>query len=298
MLSATIEEGDEHSLTFPLYTSPKIDGIRCICHPELGPVSRSLKPIPNEYIRQFLSHPLLKGLDGELVVNYQEGEKVNFQGVYSGVMTSSGRPDFTYLVFDYVSQVLPYHDRNRKIGKILEEYSVLNNTSESLRILQVTQLQVDSWKEVLSRESYYLDLGYEGLMVRSISAPYKFGRSTLKQQYLMKLKRFKDTEAVVVGIEPLMRNMNEAVINELGLQERSSHKGNKVADELMGRLEVEHPEFGRFFVGSGFDETLRRKIWNNPQQYIGRLVTIKYLTHGMKEGGKPRHPIFKSFRED
>src|SRR5688572_14503491 len=118
MLAATIKDIKE--LTFPLLASPKLDGIRCVILNGKA-VTRNLKPIPNDFIRNFLeSHPELDGLDGELMLNdppapkkieIEEGEGgLDFNHVQSAVMSSDGEPDFYYAVFDY-------HNDCAKIGR-------------------------------------------------------------------------------------------------------------------------------------------------------------------------------------
>ena len=46
-------------------------------------------------------------------------------------------------------------------------------------------------------------------MLRDPSSLYKQGRHTLKSQALMKLKKFYDDEAKVIGFEEKMHNNNE-----------------------------------------------------------------------------------------
>src|SRR5436190_19600373 len=99
MLAAPMDSTDILNLQRPLIISPKVDGIRCVVHPELGPVTRSLKPIRNTYIRQYLNIPMLKGLDGELIVGEITAPDV-FNRTTSAVMTEVGSPDFAYYVFD------------------------------------------------------------------------------------------------------------------------------------------------------------------------------------------------------
>lgn len=53
-------------LRFPLLASPKLDGMR-VSITERGPVTRGLRSLPNERLREYLSRPALVGLDGELV---------------------------------------------------------------------------------------------------------------------------------------------------------------------------------------------------------------------------------------
>ncbi|KKL60017.1 hypothetical protein LCGC14_2209470, partial [marine sediment metagenome] len=54
MLAATVAYDDLEKVEWPVLCSPKIDGIRCLIHPELGPVTRSFKPLPNEHVRERL----------------------------------------------------------------------------------------------------------------------------------------------------------------------------------------------------------------------------------------------------
>ena len=41
-------------------------------------------------------------------------------------------------------------------------------------------------EEVLAKDKEYVDSGYEGLVIRDPNAPYKYGRSTVKEGYLLK----------------------------------------------------------------------------------------------------------------
>ena len=40
------------TIKYPKYASLKLDGIRCIFHPDHGMVSRSLKQIPNKQLQE------------------------------------------------------------------------------------------------------------------------------------------------------------------------------------------------------------------------------------------------------
>src|SRR6187549_2369059 len=83
---------------YPVMVSAKLDGIRCL-GTDNGPVSRTLKNIPNKYVRRMLSQALYSGLDGELIVGSPTAEDV-FQQTTSGIMSVQGEPDFKWLVFD------------------------------------------------------------------------------------------------------------------------------------------------------------------------------------------------------
>ena len=131
-------------------------------------------------------------------------------------------------------------------------------------------------------------------MLRHPRAPYKFGRSTLKQQGLIKVKRFKDDEAIITGFVALERNTNPITKDAYGLSKRSSHKSGKIPDDLLGKLLVKHPTYGEFAIGSGFDVDTRKEIWQNQNKYLAKTVAFKFQPHGTMNA--PRAPIFKGFR--
>lgn len=292
MLSATLTTEEFPKLQFPMYCSSKLDGIRCCVHPTLGPVTRTLKPIPNKYIFNCLKHKALAGLDGELIVGSAVAKDV-CNTTQSAVMSYDGEPEFTYYVFDHFLDFDYTYDRRLDIV-----YDQVNAFTPDFpfQVLFLSQELVRSIDSVIAYEESCHELGYEGAMVRSPTAPYKFGRATLKQQYLMKLKRFEDAEATIIGFEALERNTNEPTKDAFGLQKRSSHQAGKIADNLLGKLHVTADPWGEFDVGSGLDTQLRTEIWNNQDKYKGATITFKYLPYGSKL--KPRHPIFKGFRHD
>ena len=115
----------------------------------------------------------------------------------------------------------------------------------------------------------------------------------------MKLKRFETAEAIVVGFEPLMRNNNEAKINELGHQVRSHSKCGMVADDTLGRFVVRGINNGfdgvEFRLGSGLNQAQRDCFWENKEKLVGKVIEYKYQNHGIKDA--PRTPIFLRFRD-
>ena len=83
-------------LRYPIYTQPKLDGIRVIVKDGVV-YSRSLKAIANKHVQSLFGH--LHGLDGELIVGNPTAHNV-FQKTTSGVMSKDGEPDVTLYVFD------------------------------------------------------------------------------------------------------------------------------------------------------------------------------------------------------
>jgi len=295
LLAASIENNQQlESLTYPMIASPKVDGIRCVVHPSLGPVTRSLKPIRNKTIRDKLNWEHIWGLDGEIVSGPITAPDV-FNRTTTAVMTMDGEPKFEFHVFDTMCLDLLYEARVRSVWARAIE---CQDKYGSKFVKSLPWVVVANPQGVLEAEITWLSLGFEGIMLRSCYGPYKHGRSTLKEQTLLKLKRFKDAEAIITGYEPLYSNQNPQTRNSQGLAERSDHKAGKVQIETLGNLVVRDVagQYGSFSIGSGFDQSLRDQIWNNRDGYLGKRITFKYQEVSIKE--KPRFPIFKGFRPD
>lgn len=268
--------------------SPKIDGIRAlVVNGQL--VSRTMKPIRNYHTQALFGRPELEGLDGELVVG-NPWDKNLMQQTSSGVMSYAGRPAVSFHVFDKWNEYKGFGFRIAATNELAWK------TNQPVAI--VLHKLVRSYEQLLEMETEYLSLGYEGVMLRHPNGPYKQNRSTLKEAYLVKVKRFEDSEAIVTGAAPLYRNLNAATIDERGYTKRSHSLDGKAPDDLLGTLTVRDISSGQeFSVGSGFTETQRRELWaQGIDNLLGRIVKYKsFKNAGVKDA--PRHPIFLGFRD-
>lgn len=89
-------------------------------------------------------------------------------------------------------------------------------------------LGVPSLEKLNEVNDGFIKEGYEGTILRSPSGLYKYGRSTVKEAYLLKMKIFQDEEFEVVGFIEMNHNRNEATKDALGNTERSSHRENMI----------------------------------------------------------------------
>jgi len=284
MLAASIDDEQLENLDFPVLVSPKLDGIRCLVHPELGPVTRKFKHVPNAHIRRTLDTKECCGLDGELMLSRNS----DFNSIQSAVMTRDGEPNFSFWVFDDFSvPEIPFYQRLESMAARVAKMGG--------RFVTVKHTECWTAEGVQACALRYVRAGFEGLMIRHPDGPYKEGRSTLKQGWLIKFKNFADAEGRIIGYEELMHNDNPQERDELGYAKRSSHKENQVPAGMLGALILE-TEWGELRVGSGFDHELRRRIWERREEFLGDTVTFKYQKHGMLE--KPRFPIFLRFRDE
>lgn len=280
MLAETLKSLDQ--VRYPVACTPKLDGVRCVIHPKLGPVSRKLKPIPNDHVRSLLA-TLPPYLDGELMIPGAQ----NFGEVSSAIMRKDGEPNFEYWMFDCFRWPTVRYDQ--RVDQMIELCLGVPGWAKLLppRVIAYPEDLIDYEQRLLAR-------GYEGVMLRDPSGPYKFGRSTLKQGWLLKLKRFADAEAEVVGVEEMQHNQNEQENDNLGYAKRSSRKAGQVAAGVLGALICRRPDGLEFRIGSGFTAEQRAQLWASRDALTGRLVTYRYQPVGAKDA--PRFPTYQGLR--
>ena len=280
MLSHTIT--DTSAVKCPVLVSQKLDGIRCLIIDGVA-VSRNLKPIRNEFVQSVIGTPKYNGLDGELIVGATFAKDC-YRVTNSGVMSKDGEPDFTYHVFDrWDMPGVGFSDR-------------LTATQGGYRVQRVPHHWAYCEADLLRIEEALLAKGAEGVMVRSLDGTYKYGRSTMREGTLGKLKRFSEDEFLIVDFEERFHNANPATVNALGHTERSMHVENMIGRGDLGALVLETSDGKRFTAGSGFDDATRREIWGNKEKYVGRWAKVKHFPIGVKD--LPRFPVFMGFRDE
>lgn len=284
--------GDMSKLALPVYATPKLDGVRALMiHGKL--TSRKWKAIPNDHVRDTLERRLPDWMDGELMLVKSRDENGvvqsyhKFNQVSSAVMRSTGEPDFVYMVFDMVADELTetYHDRM----EFLRKWFGMQPAKVLQCVALVDYTKIETLEELERYEEWAVTEGFEGVMVRTPNSPYKCGRSTEKEGWLLKIKRFIDAEATVVGFTEEFKNNNVAEKDAFGRTKRSSHKANKIGKGVMGNLICTMPGCTQFEIGTGFDHAERREIWENQDKYKGKLVKFRYQKIDKDK------PLFSSF---
>lgn len=278
---------DLDNVRFPVFASPKLDGIRAsVVGGKL--LSRSLKPIPSRYISSMLSDHSLEGFDGELIVGSPTSPTV-YRDTVSGVMAEDKTPDFRYYVFDL------WNSPSRFASRRLD----LAHRARLDCMIRVEHQQLDNREQLDKYEALQVAMGYEGIMLADPDATYKFGRATTKGGELLKVKRFVDSEAEVIGVEEEMFNGNEAQTNELGRTKRSTAKAGLVGKSTMGALIVRDVTTKvEFNIGTGFTAEDRASWWawflRQDEKTPKPIVKYKFFPVGVKD--KPRHPVYLGLR--
>lgn len=291
LMPSNVESTDENilrameKLRYPVLATLKMDGIRAIKLNDL--VSRTLKPIPNVSIRR-RAMKLPAGFDMELW-----NPELSYDQVESIVMSREHKDSdlIQFHVLDWFCED-SYWVRMNKIYPYKSFWGV-----QWSDVVFDTPIEYRDANTLL----YYFkrieeDCG-EGICFRTPNSPYKQGRSTLKEQYLVKLCRYLQSEAEVLWLEEQMENANETKRNAVGAMDRSSHQHNMYGKDTLGSMHVRDIKTGQCFsVGTGFTDKLRKEIWTNPEQYIGKTIVYRHKPHGQKL--LPRSPIFKGWRKE
>jgi ATP dependent DNA ligase domain. len=294
-------------LPFPLICSPKVDGIRCVTLDRADgsghqclPVSRNHLRIRNDHVYEQIASLCPPGLDGELVYGSGSLTAHKFNVTSSMLTRSYGEPAFTYCIFDYC----PSWQDSRWIKKgIVTKYETRLKMLNDLDFRGLpdfcTVLSHRVCGNVEAVQEYHDECvsgGYEGICIRTRHSPYKFGRSTLREGWLIKMKTFVDSEAEIIGFTERMHNSNPHMDHYETTKRRHTNQAGMVPTGMMGSLKVRDLQTGvEFELGTGFDEMTRVQIWIRQEDYLGRIVKYKHQPHGQHE--KPRMPVFLGFRD-
>jgi hypothetical protein len=293
LLPSNVEHTNENilvameKLKYPVIATLKKDGIRAIKLGELA--SRTLKRIPNISIQK-RAEKIEKYIDMELFnpdLQYDEIESI----VMSKEHPDSDKIEFHLL--DYYTGYAPsmrYIDRLRSAMDWAISFRYEDVICPNTFLCHTPLELLNVFRSCEQQEG-------EGICFRTLNSPYKQGRSTLKEQYLIKLARFVRDELTITGFKEQMMNTNAEKRNALGYMNRRKTVGG-VGKNTLGAFICKAKDGTTVDVGTGVGLTdkLRKDIWTNRDCYFGKQITIKHKPHGAKN--KLRSPIFVGFREE
>lgn len=286
---------DLTKLRYPCLVSPKIDGVKLVRFD--GQLKgRSFKQYRNKHLNTMFDKPEYEGFEGEVIIGNNAHSQDLCRTTTSAVNSFEGEPTYTWCLFDYVTEQLVDLSYSVRIEMLLAHINSLDFDTSNLRLVNSEVCHNEA--ELLASEAMWLEQGYEGIIIRDGDSKYKQGRATTNSQEVLRLKRFTDSEAVIIGFTEEMYNGNEATIDELGRTSRSSHQNNMIGKNTLGSLLVRDCTTGvEFGIGSGFDDAMRLTVWENREVYLSMIVKYKFFDKGTKDG-VPRFPTFLSFRSE
>ena len=245
----------KEKVNYPVYSQPKLDGIRCIVRVD-GMWSRTGKKIISApHIFESMKHlfevdPNLI-FDGEL---YADKFANDFNAICSLVKKTKptehdlleSAKAIQYHIYD-----LPSHNANFSIR--MEELSKIN-LPECCVVVLTDFVKTES--ELMELYGKYVNDGYEGQMVR-LDNKYENKRS----KYLLKHKSFVDKEYTILGVKE-------------GVGKLEGKAGALIFDGFESSINGNHQYL--------------EEIWMRRNELIGKEATVKYFN--LTPDGQPRFP--------
>jgi DNA ligase-1 len=270
------------------FVSRKLDGCRCICiinedgeptyFSRAGNEFMTLKNLDAEIISLGLKNMVI---DGEICILDANGNE-NFQGIIKEIK----RKDHTIEnPFFYMFDLLTMEEFINKEGTTT--FGIRNVQLDNL-FFQREFTKIDYLPQTILLDERMLtyhvvqakENGWEGLMLRK-DAPYQGKRSN----DVLKVKQFYDAEYVVVDIEYAV---NRVIVD-----------GKEVAEMMMRNVVIEHKGY-RVQVGSGFSHEQKRFYFENPNEILGKQITVQYFEETKNQNGgiSLRFPTVKAIYEN
>jgi DNA ligase-1 len=263
-------------VSYPVRVEPKLDGLRCIAIKHGGVVTmftRSGSPIETlPTIKAALESSPWDDfvLDGEAMGrDWNESASV--------VMSHKTAKDDSGMVYN-VFDAMAFDDwrdqfSDTDLKERVELVAELVSTTDDSHVVAVSGRTVNSQVELMKFYSETMEKGYEGIMVKRLSAPYIFKRS----DSVLKLKPVTTYEGVIVG-------------------HYEGNRGSK-REGLWGGFQVLMPNGVVTKCGGGFNDKIRAEISINPDAWIGKIVELEgqpdpLTPDGLTADGKVRFPVF------
>ena len=267
------------------YVSRKIDGARCVAIVDHNGDTTFYSRTGKEFDTLGVVRDGIKNLDitnvvfdGELCLVDDDGNE-DFQGVMKQLKKKDHTiPNPSFKIFDMIT-----HDEfYSKKGEKNRPYSIrYNNLREVMRDNTCACLSVLG-QELIKDDTHFAewtkrgnDYGWEGVMLRA-DEPYKGKRS----KDLLKVKKFFDDEYTVTAISvgPF----------------RYIKDGQECEEEMLSNVRIQHKGYN-VDVGSGFTIAERQHFYQNPNDIIGKTITVQYFeeTNNQDGGISLRFPTLK-----
>jgi DNA ligase-1 len=258
---------EKHVITEKWIIEPKLDGLRLVVVNGV-PFTRNGKKLlsVDHIVKQLPFGGSGWVFDGECM-----GSGIEFDEISGNARAHESCEDLVYCVFDVIDydqwldkDTQPLCQRKADLALLLK------NERPNVEVVPWDFVGEDlSFAFLSTIRDGYIDMGFEGAMLKDSNVSYQFKRS----DSLLKLKTFKELDGVISGVQ----------------EGRGKHRGR------LGALLVDHQGVTTK-VGSGFSDSFRETLWNKKESIIGKMVEVQY--QNMTPDGRLRFPVFVRMRPD
>ena len=276
MLACDMKNKSFDSVSFPIYIQPKLDGIRMMARnssdDELVLLSRRKTTIPfMAHIRKQLLELYKRYgkttimLDGELYVHGMKLQEITPMVSVNRKQPHPNEHIIQYHIFDIIDTEISF---SKRLAMLLDLKKIIEEHKLHTLIIVETE-HVTSGHAIQELYESYMLREYEGLMIR-YDVPYEMKRT----KYLLKYKQFITEEATITGYSVGRGKEKDVIFFTI-----KDMRGN-VMENLRPR---------------GTFEQRKYLLENNPDQLIGKEVTIQYQE--LSIDNIPRFPVVLAIRD-
>ena len=263
------------------FVSRKLDGVRC-----LTVIDENGEPkFFSRQGKEFLTLDNLKTdikalglkntvLDGEVCIVNDNGDED-----FAGIIKEIKRKDHVIKTpFYWMFDMLTMEEFSSKKSKSVfaERIANLQRISKESKFIGVLDQWIGSDKVFSEMMAESKAGGWEGLMLRK-NETYKGKRST----DILKVKQMFDDEYIVVDLE---NDIHRVIVD-----------GAEVEELMLKNVIIEH-KGNQVRVGSGFSHEQRRHYFENPNEILGKQITVQYFEESQSKSGEYslRFPVIKA----
>ena len=270
------------------FVSRKLDGVRCLTVIDANGEPKFFSRQGKEFLTLDNLKTDIKALglkntvlDGEVCILDENGNED-----FAGIIKEIKRKDHTIATpFYWMFDMLDMQDFNSKtsevtFGQRIADLNALFNTS---KLKLYSPLLIGVLPQKIGNDQVFSEMmaeskagGWEGLMLRKDST-YKGKRSN----EILKVKQMFDDEYTVVDLE---NDVHRVIVD-----------GSEVEELMLKNVIIEH-KGNRVHVGSGFSHEQRRHYFANPNEILGKQITVQYFEESQSKSGEYslRFPVIKA----
>ena len=271
-MAAKVYDDYRDRISYPLYSQPKLDGVRCISALDGNRIIKYSRDL-NEWIGYdyfddvlmplFRKYPNLH-IDGEL---YKHGK--HLQEITGVARSEEKKFTLRYYIFDCFVPSKPSL-------KFSERQEILDELEYNKYVVRVPTILLENERECDRAYKKYLQDSYEGQMIR-VDAPYAISQHKEKRsEFLLKRKKKYDAEYKLVDVECGTRGA--AIGAFIGVFITANGYKFKASPKDMSFAKMREL----------YQDSLDGK-------FIGKMATIQY--DDLSKDGVPLRPKFLAFRE-
>ena len=214
--------------------------------------------------------------DGELLMNDNEGRWTSgerFQQTSKQVSAKGQAHDVAFHIFD----ALPYDEfvNGSSSDTYTKRREFIDSIDENELVKVVPVLGACTKAEISTWSDFATENNWEGVMLNVPNARYE----TKRHKGLLKVKKMHTADLMIVGFEEAIDGKNRGGLKSLIVQLDDENTVN---------------------VASGLTEEQRVDIWANKDNYLGKIVEVKYFEETVNQNGgrSLRFPVVLRFRDD